>query len=330
MSNNSSINISTSTIIRTILILFGFWVAFLIRDIILMLFLAITVASAVDQQVDFLEKKGIKRFFGVAMIYFLIILIVLVILYLIIPSVVGQVKTFSNNLSAYLNSSFEFSNTHLQVENITQSIINKISGGGAISNIFSFTKNIYQTITLIITGLVLSIYINTQESVIKNFLIAFIPKEQQSKIIPLIEKSQKQVGSWLRGELLLMFCVGLFTYLGLSLLHVKYALSLSVLAGFLEIIPFLGPILSAVPAIIVALTESSFLALLVLGLYIVVQELEAHILVPQVMKKSVGLNPVLIILTILIGGKLGGIMGAIVSIPLMAIGKIILEERRKM
>jgi len=325
-----TINISTSTIIRAILILIGLFVAYLVRDIILMLFLSIIIASAVDYPIDYLEKRGINRVFGVFFIYILITLFTLAILYSIIPTVIGQVKILLANLPSYLDSTFYFFHSPIQLQDILQSVIKKLGQTETLSNVFFFTKNIYQFLSLIAAGLVLSIYINLQESAIKNFLIALIPAEKQPKIISLIEKSQNQIGSWLRGELILMFCIGFFTYLGLSILQIKYALSLAVLAGLLEIIPYLGPILSSIPAMIIAFIQSPISFILVVGLYIILQELENHVLVPQIMRKSVGLNPVLIILVILVGGKLGGIMGAIISIPLTAIGKIILEESKEL
>ena len=123
----------------------------------------------------------------------------------------------------------------------------------------------------------------------------------------------------MRGQLLLMLAIGLATFLGLILLGIPYALPLAILAGLLEIIPTLGPILAAVPAVIIALTISPGMAIVVVGLYIVIQMLENNILVPKIMQRAVGLNPVIVIIGVVIGANLLGVAGALLSIPFIAL-----------
>ena len=126
------------------------------------------------------------------------------------------------------------------------------------------------------------------------------------------------MGMWLRGQLFLSFIVGLLVYIGLLILGVKYALVLALIAAILEIIPFIGPTIAAIPAILVGLTDSWIKALVVVILYFVVQQLENHIIVPKVMQKAVGLNPIVVIIVIMVGAKLGGIVGALIAVPVAA------------
>jgi predicted PurR-regulated permease PerM len=126
-----------------------------------------------------------------------------------------------------------------------------------------------------------------------------------------------------------MFIVGCLTYIGLYFLGIKYALTLALVAALLEIIPYIGPILAAIPAVILGFAQSPFLALLVILLFVVIQQLENYIIVPQVMKKTVGLNPIVIIIVMLIGAKLAGVIGIILAVPVAAAVAEFLKDIRK-
>ena len=120
--------------------------------------------------------------------------------------------------------------------------------------------------------------------------------------------------------------IGLLSYIGLTVLGIPYALPLSLIAGVLEVIPVIGPIISAIPAILIAVVFSPFLGLGVAALYFVIQQLENHLIVPQVMKRAVGLNPLVVILAIAIGSKLLGLAGALLAVTLAVVGQIIVTE----
>jgi predicted PurR-regulated permease PerM len=132
--------------------------------------------------------------------------------------------------------------------------------------------------------------------------------------------------AWLRGQVILGLIIFAVTLVGLSILKVNYALTLAVIAGLLEVLPIIGPIVAGGLAVLIALTQSPLLALIVMGFYLLVQQLENHILVPQVMKKSLGLNPIAVILAIIIGGKLLGFIGILISVPVTAAIGVLLEE----
>ena len=120
------------------------------------------------------------------------------------------------------------------------------------------------------------------------------------------------------GQILLMLIIGVLTYIGLFFLDVKYALTLALIAGLFELIPYVGPFIALIPAAILAFIQAPLLGLLVVILYVVIQQLENYVIVPQVMKKTVGLNPIVIIIVMLIGAKLAGVIGIILSVPLTA------------
>jgi predicted PurR-regulated permease PerM len=137
---------------------------------------------------------------------------------------------------------------------------------------------------------------------------------------------QNKMGQWLRAQLILGLVVGIAVYIGLKILGVEYALLLALIAGVLEIVPYLGPILAVVPALMIGLAQSPIIGLSVLGLYLLIQQVENNILVPKIMQTVTGLNPVISILALLVGLKAGGIAGAILAIPLAMMAVVILED----
>ncbi|MBU4332000.1 AI-2E family transporter, partial [Patescibacteria group bacterium] len=137
---------------------------------------------------------------------------------------------------------------------------------------------------------------------------------------------QKKIGSWLRGQVILMIIIGILSYIGLLILGVRYALLLALFAGLMEIIPYIGPIFGAVPAVFIALTQSPIKGLLVIVLYLIIQQLENNLIVPKIMKRAVGLNPIVVILVILIGGKIAGIVGALIAVPVATAFSVMLKD----
>jgi predicted PurR-regulated permease PerM len=176
------------------------------------------------------------------------------------------------------------------------------------------------------TIFILTLYFLLEEDGIKKFFISVMPVKQKARITRIANRIGLKLGSWLRGQLILGVVVGVVTYIGLRIMGIPYALTLSLITGVLEIVPILGPILSAIPAIIVAFAISPTMALIVTGFYILVQELENKLLVPKVMQYTVGLNPVSIIIILLIGAKLMGILGMLLAIPVALVIYVVLEE----
>jgi predicted PurR-regulated permease PerM len=147
-------------------------------------------------------------------------------------------------------------------------------------------------------------------------LLHIAPLKRRPDVELIWNDVEQTLGAYVRGQVILMAIIGIISFLGLWALSIPYALALGAIAGLMEVIPVLGPILGAIPAIMVAFTISPALALIVALFYLVVQQLEGNVLVPKVMQDNVGLNPLLVILTLTAGAALYGIVGAIVAIPL--------------
>jgi len=323
MGESQTINISTSTIFRTVIILLGLVLIYLIRDILLIVLVAIILAAAINGPVSWLQKHRIPRLLGVIFIYLFILLLVASIVTLVFPPLSEQVKQLATHFPEFMEK-ISLNVQELwgkyQTESNLQALLDKLSNNlsQAASNIFGTIINLFGGLFSAVVVLVISFYLAVQERGVRKLLVSLTPQEHQHYLSDLIDRIQIKIGNWLRGQLLLMLIVGILVFIGLYFLGVEYALTLALVAGILEIVPYAGPIMAAVPAVILAFTQSPLLALLVVILYIIVQQLENYVLTPQIMKKAVGLNPIVIIIVMLIGAKLAGVMGIILSVPLTA------------
>lgn len=325
-----TLDISSATIFRFILIIIGLVFLYMIRDILLMLFLALIIAAAIDGPVDWLAKKKIPRVLGAILIYLIIIALVVLFIYLAFPLLASQTKLLADNFPQYLSRfgpELELIRSKVGSDNV-QSILDQISQrlGWAGANVFDAAAGVFGGLFSAIFVFVISIYLVIQDKGIKNFLASVTPAEHQPYVASLAERIQSKLGAWLRGQLFLMLIVGVAAFIGLKLLGVKFALTLAIIAGVLEIVPYLGPVAGAIPAVLLAFLQSPVLALLVAGLFFIIQELEGHLIVPLVMKKALGLNPLIVLVTLIIGEKLGGIMGMVVAVPLMAVISVFLND----
>mgnify|MGYP003395481799 CR=1 FL=1 len=159
-----------------------------------------------------------------------------------------------------------------------------------------------------------------------DFIKSLVPKKHQEFTMSLVRKIQRRMGLWVIGQMILSLCIFALTYVGLTLLGVKYALFLALLAGLLEVVPYIGPFLSAIPAIFFALIQSPALAVAVAALYVLVQKTEGYFLVPKIMEKTDGTSPLLVLLSLLVGFKLAGIFGLLLAVPLAGAITLIVAE----
>ena len=329
-----SINITLGSLFKAVLVLILLYFFYLIRDIILLLFVSLILASAVDPAVDRLQNKKIPRAISVMFIYLMLFSLVAFILYTIVPPITQQVADLANNFPEYLqrlSNSFSSLNDFSAKYGIGQNI-----GSGLDfinSNLQSATGGVLSTVSGIFGGvvsfflvMVLTFYMAVEENAIKKLVWSIAPVEHQAYIMQLINRMQKKIGLWLRGQLILCFFIFLLCYIGLLILGVKYALVLALIAGLTEFVPYLGPLIGAIPAVFLAFTQSPLLAIFVAVLYYVVQLTENNILVPKVMQKTVGLNPIVSITVLLVGYQIAGIAGAILSIPVATAVSILLMD----
>lgn len=319
-----TINVSTATMLKVIAIVLGLWFLYLVRDVLALLFLSVILTATFDSPVDFMARHKIPRPLGVLIIYAVMLLIVGLLFSFLVPPLIGQFQEFANELPGYVSSFENFLNNitrYAQSHNIefnTSDFLLQNTGGffQSSNQIFSTTVGVFSFFISVVVVLALTFYMLVKEDGMNKFLLFITPKAQQSRIISIADSIKKKVGNWLAGQLLLMVIIFFLDFIALSIFKVKYALALAILAGLLEIVPYLGPIISIGLASVVGFLISPVTGLMVLGILTIIQQIESNIIVPQLMKKVVGLNPILVILALMIGIKLGGVMGAILSVPI--------------
>lgn len=312
------IEISVQTILFTVALIAGIWLILQIKDILFLVFIAFLLMTAIYPMVMWLDRLKIPRAISTLLIYFVVLGSLGVIVGSAVPAFVIQSTKLAATLPGTAARVFPYWNIDFQT----------ISGQIAplSANVLSLTLGIFSNILTTFMVLIITFYFILERRRAEATLTGFLGETTGRKVTELIRITERRLGAWVRGELLLMTFVGVLTYIGLTLLHIEFALPLAIIAGLLEIVPMIGPIISSVPAVLVALAISPVLALSVAALYIVVQQLENNIFVPIVMKRSVGLSPLVTILALMIGGRLGGIGGAVLAVPSVLVLQVILTS----
>lgn len=328
-----TIHVSTSTIIKMLGIIALAGVAWFIRDIIGMLFVALVLAAAFDPTVDLLERYHIPRPVTMLAMYIGFFCTFVIVIYLIIPPIIAQAIALSSHLSAYqaqLDSLYQWitRNDQASLLNELQHNLTQLNSsvGNLTSGLFSTLAGIAGTIAQVVFVFVITFYMTIQEGSLKKFIRSVAPLAYQPYLVQKVNRIQQKMGSWLRGQFILMLIIGVLVFIGLSILGVPYALLLGTIAGLAEFIPYFGPILSALPAVFFAYTESPWQAVAVIIMFVVIQQSENQIIVPQIMKKAVGLNPIVSITAMLVGVKVAGVFGILLAVPAATILWIFVED----
>lgn len=306
------IEISHKSVIFIITFILFIWFVYQVRDILLMVFISLILTSALNPAVDKLEKLKVPRAIGIFLVYLVLWGAVGGLFAAIAPGLIDQTRRLINLLPQALGQ-VEFFTAHQQ--EIGEQILTRI--GSLPENLLKLTFGVFGNILNVLTTLVISFYLLLERKNLDKYLVFLVGRDHQTLIAKTINRLEQRLGQWVRGELILMFAVGFLTYLGLLLLGIDIALPLAILAGILEIIPNVGPIVSAIPSILVALTIHPLIALATVALYFLVQALENNLLVPKIMQRAVGVNPLVSILALMIGFKLYGPLGAVLSLPLL-------------
>lgn len=326
---------------KTILLLLGGVVAIIffysIKDILVMLFFAIIISAGISPIVDKLEKLRFNRVVATLTTYLLIFLFISTLLYIIIPPLAKEVTILANDIPNYFQGRGLFASENPAYQDILKSIegLSKSFGkqlSDIASDLFAGLVRLFGGFMVTVLTLVISFYLTIQDNAIKNFLRSILPPEYQEQTLKIIIRSQRTLSRWIRGQLFLGLIIGLLTFIGLSIIGssykgTSYTLLLAIFAGVGELVPIIGPIVSAIPAVIIGFAINPLQGFSVLLLYFFIQQFENHILVPQVMKRATGLNPLVSLIALLIGAKISGIVGILLAVPLTALLSEFLKEK---
>jgi len=328
------IDLSIMTIIKFFLVLLIIVFVYFFRDLFLIVFVAFVLASALRPGVDFLVKYKIPRPLSVLTFYLVFLIVVGFVITMIVPIVFTQLIELSNNLPSYYESasswgSFieDYSSRFGQNFNPEQAFAGlqgqlSTSASSIIDTVMGFFGGMVSFIVL----LVITFYMLIEENAIKRFSRSFLPYKANLFLSDIVVKVQDKISSWLKGQIILSFLVSVLYFISLSILGIEYAFVIALFVFLGEFVPYIGPMLAAIPAILIAFIESPLKAAFVIIMIIVIQQAESHVLIPRVMQKAVGLNPIIIILAILIGAKLAGVVGVVLAIPVVTTLGVLIKE----
>lgn len=307
--------LKNQVIFALFLIAFG-WILIQIKDIIVSIFLSYIIMASVLPFVEYLQRKKFPKILAVLIPYLAIIIAIFLLIVPLVPFVGSQIHSLFVKFPLFLDQSATTLGITIDPKQLQTYLNGQLSNVG--QNAVNVTTKLFGGVFSFITIFVVSFYLLMYNEVFKKYVAHFFQTDSQEHVLKTLDRINEKLGAWLRGEAVLMFTIGLFSWIGLTILGIPYALPLALLAGILEIVPTVGPIISAIPAIIIALTISPTMALTVVVLYMLIQALENQILVPKIMEKAVGLNPVIVILGVMIGANLMGVAGALLSLPFIS------------
>lgn len=329
--------ISTSSLIKIVVVGLALYVAYISLDIIGAVLLAVVIAAAIEPPIRWMVDHKVPRTIAVLIIYIVILLILALALYSIIPQLTSELRSFIDavpqsidRLRVSLESRFPGLPANTLFDRLKTFLADEdITSAGILTEVFRGVPKFFGGVFMAFITFVLSFYLTIQENGIAKFLRVISPEQYDDYVVGLWGRTQRKIERWLQGQLVLAAIVGLIVYIGLLLMGVEFALMLALVSAVFEIIPFFGPVLAAIPAIVIASVQSPMSGLLVVALYVLVQQLENHVLYPIVMRKMTGVAPMVVILALLVGGRVAGLTGLILAIPAVVIILEILGDREQ-
>lgn len=324
-SRQTALTFSVTGMMKIVLVLLGFWFFYLIRDVVIIALIALFLAALIDPFADWFEKKHIPRSIAVLVIYVLLFGALSLLVALLVPALRDQIPQLIENLNGVWQRFVVPSLTKFEQLVASFGVTGDLDlrFGLAGPNVDRFLVGAFSTIRGaigIVVGfmimLVMAFYMVVEENALKSFFRKATPAGVHSYLSEMLTRVQGKIGHWLRGQLLLSAIVGTLVFIGLSIVGVPAAVPLAVVAGLAEFVPYIGPVFAAIPAIALAGSESALRGIITAAIYVVIQQLENNLLVPKIMQRAVGLNPIVSIISLLIGARIGGVVGAVLAIPL--------------
>lgn len=305
--------------------LLGLGLIWLFRELLITLFIAFILKSALKPMVNRLEKRRVPRLVATVLIFSLLIGSLVGFGGFLFPPLLRETAVFLGSIPTLLSKEASSTQPGLLTPLLKMSA-DALSPSSFTTNILQFAGGIFNNFIYIISILFFSFYFVIDKNPLPSFVMAALGKRHSAFVLKVISMIEQRMSTWLWAQLLLMFIIGLITYIGLTAMQIPYALPLAFLAGLLEIVPILGPVFAALPAILVALATSTPLAGVVVVLYVVIQQVENTLIVPMVMRKTTGMHPVLTLVALSVGGGLGGVSGMFIAIPTALMLETILGE----
>jgi predicted PurR-regulated permease PerM len=319
--------ISTGTIVRVLLFGLLLYALFILRDIVLVVLTAVVFASFAEAAIRRFKRIGVGRMLSVVLVYLILILLFSGLFYLFVPILITETSHLIDFLSPYISSpGFQgTADSFNDASNFVSSLSSTSLADFAVSiekfaasvsgGFFASVVSIFGGLVNVILILIISFYLSIQENGIQKFLRIVTPPKHENYVIGLWDRTQHKIALWLKGQMILGVIVAVMMFIILSLLGIPYALLLAIATGMFELIPF-GVTLAMIPATGFAYVQGGLkLAIAVFISYVVVQQIENYVFQPLVVKRVVGISPLVVILSVLAGFELAGFWGLILAIP---------------
>ncbi|MCC5911493.1 MAG: AI-2E family transporter [Clostridiaceae bacterium] len=341
------LNIGKRQIYKFVLLFIGcllFLILFRLRgllfDILSPFIFAVVLAYILNPIVEYLTRKGIKRIWGVLMVYLSIVIVLVVISFTLIPRITNEIMRFievmpkySNEFYDYLydlyikyNRNIESLPTELEgVKELLRLNIDRIEGiiFGAFTSMANALIGMFSKVIGLVLIPILAFYFLKDAEVFKRSIILLIPKACRRGALKMATDIDEVLGGFIRGQLTVAAFVGMLTTVSLLILRVEFAALVGLIAGTANIIPYFGPVIGIVPGVIFALMDGPVKALWVIVVFTIIQQVESGIIAPKIVGKSVGIHPVMVIFSLIIGGRFFGIIGLLIAVPTAAVIKVL-------
>lgn len=324
-------------IVLILLLLAGIYFLYLVRGILFPFLIASVIAYVVNPLIEKLLNRGFSRTGAIVLLFGMILTVFLIIFVFALPLVVEELNRLSQTLPSYVGTLQDYIDqfaTDIQriklpaiVKQLADQTLEKAEevGLGLINWLSDLILNIFSHVVGLVIAPIIAFYILKDLEGISDSLNSWIPVKYWDQVYRLWLEINAVISGFLRGQFLVAMIIALLTTIGLLFLQVNFAIVLGIIAGAFNIIPYLGPILGAIPAIVIVLVNSPWKALAVTALFLAIQQIEGAIISPRIMSNQVGLNPLSVIFAILAGGELGGLFGMILAVPIVGIIKVILK-----
>lgn len=310
-----AIEISPSIIFRTLLILGAIWFLYVIRDVIALFLISVIITAALTPIIKRMQRI-MPRQVSVTLVYIIFFCAIGLLIYFILPVLTAQMEELSKALPGQIHWLQE--KLGMEQAGTAESTLANLGAqmAGSLQDIVSTTAGVFAGMISAVAVIAMSFYMSLTKDGLKRFLTSITPQRHKDYVSSLTDRIEGNFGRWVVGQIITMLFVGTLYYIALTVLGVPYALVLAVLGGLLEIVPYFGPIMSAVPAAILGFMIDPLTGILVIVAYLLINMLENYVLIPKIMNRAIGLNPVAVILALLIGLQVAGIVGVILAVPI--------------
>jgi predicted PurR-regulated permease PerM len=322
MNSEKNLEISWGTILKIGIAVVCFYILYSIGNILILALFALIISILFNPAIDFLQKKSVPRIMGTTAIYLIFFTLFGIFIYTAIVSFMGEIRQFLSSFPQYFERLSPilkalglqtFLNSEDFLKN-SQETLSKMSGS-VFDALFSFFGGVFSALFVII----MAFFISLEEKMIEKTLIIIFPKKYEFLVSSIWNKCQKKVSGWFGARILSCIFVGLVTYIVLFLFKVKYPFSLALFAGVFNFVPYIGAFIAGALLFIIALPIDFLKSIFVLIAYVLTQQVDNYIVSPILLRKFIGMPPVLVLLSIVIGGKLWGFLGAVLVVPLVGI-----------